>query len=34
MGQAGRDIARERFDARRQSERLDDLYVSMLRDGE
>ena len=31
MGLAGRDVAKERFDARRQAERLDDLYVSMLR---
>jgi glycosyltransferase involved in cell wall biosynthesis len=31
MGMAGRAVAKERFDARRQAARLDDLYVSMLR---
>ncbi|MCL7960263.1 MAG: glycosyltransferase [marine benthic group bacterium] len=31
MGLAGRDVARERFDVKHQSELLGDLYVSMLR---
>jgi len=31
MGLAGREVAEERFNARRQAALLDDLYVSMLR---